>query len=101
MSGRIYRTAAGSNILHAIYPTVGTATQNKHSSRHDSILLSRLRIGQFRITHLYLLSGDDPPSCAFCGLPFTVKHMLLECPNLRDTVKSLWHWIAYNVLMWR
>ena len=27
---------------------------------------------------LYLLSGVDPPSCAFCGLPLTAKHILLE-----------------------
>ena len=73
------------NKLHAIYPTIGTATHSKHSSRYDSVLLNRLRIGHCHITHSYLLSGVDPPSCAFCGLPLTVKHILLECTHLWDT----------------
>ena len=73
------------NKLHAVYPTVGTATHSKHSSNYDSVLLNRLRICHCRITHSCLLSGDDPPSCAFCGLPLTVKHILLECTLLRDT----------------
>ena len=39
--------------------------------------------------------GDDPPACQSCGIPLTVKHILVECPNLRDirgkyfTVSSL------------
>ena len=28
--------------------------------------------------------GDDPPTCQFCGIPLTVKHILLECTNLRN-----------------
>ena len=37
------------------------------------------------IRHSYLLFGDDPLSCAFCGLPLTVKQIHLECTHLRDT----------------
>ena len=32
----------GGNRLHAIYPTVGTATHSKQSSRYDSVLMNRL-----------------------------------------------------------
>ena len=46
------------NKLHAIYPTVGTATHIKHSSQSDSVLLNRLWIGHCRITHSHLLSRD-------------------------------------------
>jgi len=53
-------------------------------SRYDSVLLNRLRIGHSRLTHSYLLSGDDPPTCQSCGIPLTVKHILVECTNLRD-----------------
>ena len=37
-----------------------------------------------RLTHSYLLCGDAPPTCQFCGIPLTVKHILVECTNLRD-----------------
>ena len=38
-----------------------------------------------RLTHSYLMSGDDQPVCESCKLPLTVKHILLDCPNLQDT----------------
>ena len=34
---------------------------------------------------LSLLSDDDSPNCQSCGIPLTVKHILVECANLRDT----------------
>jgi len=43
---------------------------------------NRLRIGHYHPTHSYLLFGDDPPTCEFCGLPLTVKHILVECTKL-------------------
>jgi len=53
-------------------------------SRYDSVLLNRLRIGPSRLTHSHLLFGDDPPTCQSCGIPLTVKHILVECRNLHD-----------------
>jgi len=53
-------------------------------SHYDSVLLNRLRIGHSRLTHSYLLSVDDPPTCHSCGIPLTVKHILVECRSLRD-----------------
>ena len=52
------------------------------------------QIGHSRLTQ-YLLSGNDSPNCQSCGIPLTVKHILVECANLRDirekysTVSSL------------
>jgi len=66
-----------------------------HSPRYDSVLLNRLQIGHSRLTHSYLLSGDDSPICQSCGISLTVKQILVECPNLQDipekyfTVSSL------------
>ena len=51
--------------------------------RYDSVLLNRLRIGHYRLTHSYLLCVDAPPTCQSCGIPLTVKHILVECTNLR------------------
>jgi len=45
--------------IHAIRPTVGDYKQKTRLSRRDSVLLNRLRIGHIRLTHSFLLSGDD------------------------------------------
>jgi len=57
---------------------------NKVTSHYDSVLINRLRIGHCHLTHYYLLSGDDRPTCTFCALPLSVKHILLDCTNLWD-----------------
>jgi len=36
------------------------------------------------LTHSYLLSGDDHRTCIKCDAVLTVKHILLDCPALRD-----------------
>ena len=83
------------NKLHSVNPTVGIVKHSKNISRYDSVLLNRLRIGHSRLTHSYLLSGDDSPTCQSSGIPLTVKHILVECTNFRDirekyfTVSSL------------
>ena len=63
------------NKLHAIRPTVGDYKQKTCLSCCDSVLLNRLRIGHTRLTHSFLLSGDDLPECGTCQCPLTVKHM--------------------------
>jgi len=86
-NGKRYGTAVkviNGNKLHSIYPTVGILKHSKNMSRYDSVLLNRLRIGHSRLTHSCLLSGDAPPTCQSCGIPVTVKHLLVECSNLRD-----------------
>ena len=74
---------------------VGIVKHSKNISRYDSVLLNRLQIRHSRLTHSYLLSGDDSPTCQSCGIPLTVKHILVEFANFRDirekyfTVSSL------------
>jgi len=72
------------NKLHAIRPTVGGYKQKTCLSRRDSVLLNRLCIGHTRLTHSFLLSGDDLPECGTCQCPLTVKHILVECVDLKD-----------------
>ena len=76
--------SAASNKLHAIYPVVGTSCHNKFTSRREAVIINRLKIGHSRLTHSYLLAGEDQPICAACDAPLTVKHILLDCPALRD-----------------
>ena len=72
------------NKLFAIYQTVGSVVHNKGLSRHESVIINRLRIGHTRLTHSHLLSGDDQPTCSSCGHPLTVHHILLDCVDLQD-----------------
>ena len=53
---------------------VGSVRHNKFLCRHDTVIINRLQIGHTRLTHSYLLSGDDQPTCNTCGLPLTVSH---------------------------
>ena len=32
----------------------------------------------------HIFFGDDPPTCQLCGLPVSVRHILVECIGLRD-----------------
>jgi len=76
--------SAVNNKLHAIYPTVGKCIHNNLVSRHDAVIINRLKIGHSRLTHPYLLSGEDQPTCTKCDTVLTVKHILLDCPELWD-----------------
>ena len=66
----------------------------------QEVLLPRLRIGHTRITHLYLLKREEQPYCFGCEVPFTVRHILLECGDFSqirikyfhvDTIKQLFN----------
>ena len=52
--------------------------------RRKEVILCRLRIGHTRLTHGFLMSGDPQSYCEDCLVPLTVKHILTECPSLRD-----------------
>ena len=44
--------------------------------RRDSVLLNRLCIGHIRLTHSFLLSGDDLPECGTCQCPLTAHKII-------------------------
>jgi ribonuclease HI len=68
--------------LHAIVPTVGLRTVF-HLPRREEIIIHRLRIGHTHLTHKHLLHGENPPTCATCGTPLTVEHLLLQCSQFK------------------
>ena len=90
----VWNCCAG-NKLHAIRPTVGDYKQKTCLSRRDSVLLNRLRIGHTHLTHSFLLSGDDLPECGTCQCPLTVKHILVECVDLKDVRNK--HFVASSI----
>lgn len=50
-------------------------------------VLSRMRIGHTRITHVYLMTNSPPPMCNFCGVQLTVQHFLVECRGFEQNRK--------------
>ena len=91
----VWNSCAG-NKLHAIRPTVGDYKQKTSLSRRDTVLLSRLRIGHTRLTHSFLLSGDNLPECGTCQCSLTVKHILVECVDLKDVRNK--HFVASSII---
>ena len=77
--------ACPDNKLFQINPTVGDFYVWTDLSRREEIVITRARIGHTYFTHSYLLKGEDMPWCIPCHCPDTVKHILLDCIDLRDT----------------
>jgi len=71
------------------YLTVGSCVHNNPDLRRDAVIVNRLKIGHSRLTHSYLVSGDDKPTCTKCDAVLTVKHILLDCLELLDV------WLKY------
>ena len=46
--------------------------------------LARLRTGHTRLTHGFLMSQGVEPYCNACLVSLTVRHLLVECPSLRE-----------------
>ena len=44
---------------------------------------------------LNLLSGDDLPKCGTCQCPLTVKHILVDCVDLKDVRNK--HFVASSI----
>ena len=79
--------ACPDNKLFQINPTVGDFYIWTGLSRREEIVITRARIGHTYFTHSYLLKAEDMPWCIPCHCPDTVKHILLDCIDLRDTIK--------------
>ena len=59
--------------------TIGEYQSVVRNIRKEEVVLARLRLGHTRVTHSYLLQGEEQPQCVGCDAPFTVRHFLLEC----------------------
>jgi len=61
-------------------------------------MLTAPRVTSFVYTqpkHSYLLSRDDFPECGTCQCPLTVKHILVECVDLKDVRNK--HFVASSI----
>ena len=73
-----------------IKPTIGEYQLVVRNIRRE-VVLARLRLGQTRVTHSYLLQGEEQPQCVGCEGPFTVRHFLLECGDFAQVRNNCFH----------
>jgi len=66
------------NKLHEISPNVGRRFY-QISNRWDQIVYTHCRIGHTRMTHMFLILGEDPPKCSFCQNSLSLKHFIISC----------------------
>ena len=64
-------------------------------------IISRIRIGHSKLTHIYLLKGEQQPECIFNDCPLTSHHIFLKCSDtlparnlLLDNVQTLQYLFA-------
>lgn len=70
--------------LREVKDTIFPWPSSNLKTHREEIVITRLRIGHSRLTHGYLMSKDDPPSCPFClSELLTIKHLLITCTSNR------------------
>nr|CAH7754261.1 unnamed protein product [Callosobruchus chinensis] len=62
-----------SQVAKCVYP--------RSFTRHEQVILCRLRIEHTNLTHLYMLSGDEALICETCGKRLTVEHIIFVLPS--------------------
>ena len=67
------------NKLRSIKATVKPWSSSSQRNRRLEVMLCKLRIGHTRMTHKWILEGNEAPLCEHCIEPLTVKHFLTEC----------------------
>ena len=73
-----------------IKPIIGERQSVVRNNRKE-VVLTRLRFGHTRVTHAYLLLGEEQPQCVGCDAPFTVRHFLLECGDFAQVRNNCFH----------
>ena len=79
------------NKLLEIKPTIGEHQSVVRKIRKEEVVLARLRLDYIRVTHSYLLLGEEQPQCVGCDAAFTVRHFLLECGDFAQVRNYCFH----------
>lgn len=74
--------------LFEIDPILSKIKRHKFKCRRDETCYHRTRLGHTRLTHCYLFESGIPPVCEHCQSILTIKHVMVECPNLREERES-------------
>jgi len=76
---------ATENPMHSIKKSIKRWKPAKQFSRHDQVVLSRIRIGHTRLTHKYHMEHQEKPTCEDCEVHLTIQHVIFECPRFEDS----------------
>ena len=85
-----WNNCIGSKLLE-IGPTIGEHQSVVRNIRKEKSCLALLRLGHTKVTHSYLLQGEEQPQCFGCDAPFTVHHFLLKCGNFAQVRNYCFH----------
>ena len=85
-----WNNSIGSKLLD-INPTIGEYQSVVRNIRREEVILARLRLGHTRVTHSYLLQGEEQRQCVGCNAPFTVRHFLLEYGDFAQVRNNCFH----------
>ncbi|GFN87442.1 Pol-like protein [Plakobranchus ocellatus] len=79
--------AEGANKLHEVLPNLGEDLHRRGDGggRKQEMAMCRLRVGHMWLTQSYLLKNEEQPFCYACDSLYTVRHILIECPDFQDT----------------
>ena len=86
----LWNNSIGNKLLD-IKPTIGEHQSVVRNIRKEEVVLARLRLGHTRVTHSYLLLGEEQPQCVANDAPFTVRHFLLECGDFAQVRNNCFH----------
>lgn len=67
------------NKLKYIKTTIRPWKTSYRAKRREEVLLMRLRLGHSRLTHSYLITKEQPPTC-LCNNILTIRHIFEDCP---------------------
>ncbi|GFO28766.1 ribonuclease hi [Plakobranchus ocellatus] len=82
--------AEGANKLHEVFPNLGEdlSKRGEGTGRKQETVICRLQVGHTLLTQSYLLKMRNSLICYACDSIYTVRHMLIECPDFQVTRKK-------------
>ncbi|GFO46814.1 ribonuclease hi [Plakobranchus ocellatus] len=89
----VYQTiwdTEGANKLHEVLPDLGEDLHKRGegAGRKRETVICRLRMDRTWLTQSYLLKNKEQPFRYACDSLYTVRYILIECPDFQDTSRK-------------
>ena len=73
--------------LYEIDPILTNIKRHKFKTRRDETRYHRVRLGHTHLTHSFMFNDNIHPVCEHCNVILSIKHILLDCPYVKDERK--------------